>query len=115
MLAFFYSGIYLFIFIFLFLVLGNTDISNSFGTRFDTPVDKPIEFNNPFIQQTHASSTPNLFDDILTPETPGNIATTPTDNHNHDGRLTGDLNKGLERVALSLGVFCFVFYFHNLY
>lgn len=65
---------------------------------------KPVDFSNPFLQPTHSSSTPNLLDDILTPESPSQQATTPTEHPVRDTRLTGDLNKGLERVALSLGM-----------
>lgn len=82
--------------------------TNLFGyPGYDATVNKPVDFSstNPFLQPTHSSSTPNLLDDILTPETPGGnpIVTTPTDNSTtNDGHRTTDVNKGLERVALSL-------------
>ena len=71
--------------------------------------NRPIDFNNPFHQpQTHSSSTPNLLDgDILTPESPTlqlfETAKTPSqESTNHVDARPTDVNKGLERVALSL-------------
>ena len=99
--------------VFIFFISGSTNTTSLFDPGFNTTVNKPVEFNNPFLQPTtHSASTPNLLDDILTPETAGPshneqlfLNNSPKENNIQvqDGRLTGDLNKGLERVALSLG------------
>ena len=65
-----------------------------------------FDLNNAFKTQ-QSSSQPNLLDDdILTPESMYGSQNPSTSNTtNNISGLTGDLNKGLERVALSLGMF----------
>lgn len=65
--------------------------------------------NTPSTAASASNSTPNLMDDLLQPERQGVANQNPTEKH--DGRMTGDLNKGLERMAKSLGeqLCCFAF------
>lgn len=83
----------------------NTDIfgSSTYSSSFN---NTPTDSYNPFLQMTtHSSSTPNLLDDVLVPETQvGGVtgASTPSVNSSHENQLPTDVNKGLERVALSL-------------
>lgn len=61
-------------------------------------------FNANF-QTNQSKSTPNLMDDdLLAPEraTPDFFSNSTTTNNNQNAQVNGDLNKGLERVAMSL-------------
>jgi len=64
-----------------------------------------LDFNRAF-QSNQSLSTPNLMDDLLTPDRPGQPAFNNNNNNpqqtQDDGRMNGDINKGLERVAMSL-------------
>lgn len=59
-----------------------------------------IDFNQAFASN-QSTSSPNLMD-ILIPEE-NSSTNVVASNNAPDDRLTGDLNKGIERMAMSLG------------
>ena len=99
------------------LLLSNTSSSasfqtqNNFATNFNnsTPAfgnsnmfgNTTVDFNNAFNNQqsNRSGASQNLMDDLLVPERPTNVANNPQ----VDGRMPGDLDQGLQRMAQSLG------------
>ena len=62
-----------------------------------------VNFNSAF-QNNQSKSTPNLMDDLLAPERVDGSMPNIAANNNQNAQVNGDLNKGLERVAMSLGL-----------
>ena len=71
---------------------GQSSLNADFNSAFGTPAPS----------SSNTNATPNLMDDLLTPERPAS-SSQDTTKRREEGRMTGDLNQGLERMAKSLG------------
>jgi len=68
--------------------------------------NQAVDFNSAFNSSSSgqaSTGTPNLMDDLLVPERQNGAPSSSNASNVDNGRMTGDLDQGLQRMAQSLG------------